>query len=76
MAGNRGTVMTRRISLAAAAIIGLALPSAAMAAEPYPTKPIRMVVTFPPGGQTDVVARAIQPFLEARLGQCAPPATG
>jgi tripartite-type tricarboxylate transporter receptor subunit TctC len=51
------------------AIIGLALPSAAIAADPYPVKPIRMVVTFPPGGQTDVVARAIQPFLEARLGQ-------
>jgi tripartite-type tricarboxylate transporter receptor subunit TctC len=65
MMAKRGAVMTR-ISLALA-IIGLALPSAV--AEPYPTKPIRMVVTFPPGGQTDVVARAIQPVLEARLGQ-------
>ena len=39
------------------------------AAEPWPVKPIRIVVTFPPGGQTDVVARLIQPYLEARLGQ-------
>ena len=41
----------------------------AAAAEPYPTKPIHIVVTFPPGGQTDVVARLIQPHLESRLGQ-------
>jgi tripartite-type tricarboxylate transporter receptor subunit TctC len=38
-------------------------------AEPWPVKPIRMIVTFPPGGQTDVVARIIQPYLESRLGQ-------
>src|SRR5215510_14702455 len=39
------------------------------AAEPWPVKPIRIVITFPPGGQTDVVARLIQPYLEAQLGQ-------
>src|SRR5215831_18368318 len=39
------------------------------AAEPWPVKPIRVVVTFPPGGQTDVVARLVQPYLETRLGQ-------
>ena len=59
----------RGLRLAAAAIIGLGLHAAAVAAEPYPAKPIRVVVTFPPGGQTDVVARAIQPYLENRLGQ-------
>jgi tripartite-type tricarboxylate transporter receptor subunit TctC len=52
----------------AMAIVGLGM-TAAVAAEPYPVKPVRVVVTFPPGGQTDVVARTIQPFLEARLGQ-------
>src|SRR5262249_52831265 len=50
-------------------ILAMGLPLAVHAAEPYPTKPIRIVVTFPPGGQTDVVARAIQPYLETRLGQ-------
>ncbi len=60
----------RGLRLAAAAIIGLGLhAAAAVAAEPYPAKPIRVVVTFPPGGQTDVVARTIQPYLEGRLGQ-------
>jgi tripartite-type tricarboxylate transporter receptor subunit TctC len=60
----------RGLRLAATAIVGLGLhAAAAVAAEPYPAKPIRVVVTFPPGGQTDVVARAIQPYLENRLGQ-------
>ncbi len=35
----------------------------------YPTKPIRMVVTFPPGGSTDAVIRLIEPRLNERLGQ-------
>jgi len=43
--------------------------TAAPAADAYPVKPIRLIVTFPPGGSTDVVARAIQPALEQRLGQ-------
>jgi tripartite-type tricarboxylate transporter receptor subunit TctC len=60
--------MMRAVRLAAAAVVGFGL-HAAVAAEPYPVKPIRIVVTFPPGGQTDVVARAIQPYLESRLGQ-------
>ncbi|MFL5048086.1 MAG: Bug family tripartite tricarboxylate transporter substrate binding protein [Xanthobacteraceae bacterium] len=62
------TPLNALIRLAIAAIMGFGC-HAAMAAEPYPTKPIRVVVTFPPGGQTDVVARLIQPHLEARLGQ-------
>ena len=61
--------MTGLVRLAATAIIGLGLHAAAMAAEPYPVKPIRVIVTFPPGGATDVVARVIQPHLERRLGQ-------
>ena len=35
----------------------------------YPTKPIRMVVTFPPGGSTDVVLRMLLPRLNDKLGQ-------
>lgn len=35
----------------------------------YPTKPIRMVVTFPPGGSTDVVVRMLVPRLTEKLGQ-------
>ncbi|HLK80643.1 MAG TPA: tripartite tricarboxylate transporter substrate binding protein [Xanthobacteraceae bacterium] len=39
------------------------------AADNYPSRPIRLIVTFPPGGSADVMARAIQPHLEHELGQ-------
>jgi len=51
-----------------AVTIVVALGCAAVA-EPYPTRPIRLIVTFPPGGSTDTMARALQPSLERTLGQ-------
>jgi tripartite-type tricarboxylate transporter receptor subunit TctC len=47
----------------------LALGSALACAQEYPSKPVRMVVGFPPGGGTDVVARIMQPRLSELLGQ-------
>ncbi len=44
----------------------LAMP--ALAAEWGPTKPLRFIVGFPPGGATDLVARILQPKLAASLG--------
>jgi tripartite-type tricarboxylate transporter receptor subunit TctC len=35
----------------------------------FPDRPIRLIVGFAPGGSADVVARAIQPIVEKRLGQ-------
>ncbi len=35
----------------------------------YPTKPIRYIVPFPPGGSSDLIARAIAPKMSERLGQ-------
>jgi tripartite-type tricarboxylate transporter receptor subunit TctC len=55
--------------VAAAAAIGLGLYAGTAVAQTFPVKPIRIIVTFPPGGQTDVVTRAIQPYLEKHLGQ-------
>lgn len=42
---------------------------AAVHAQPYPAKPVRLVVPFPPGGSTDLVARQITPTLGDFLGQ-------
>jgi tripartite-type tricarboxylate transporter receptor subunit TctC len=61
--------MARLAGRAAALMIGLAAATAAAAAEPYPARPIRLIVSFPPAGSTDVIARAIQPEVERRLGQ-------
>jgi tripartite-type tricarboxylate transporter receptor subunit TctC len=39
------------------------------AAQPYPSKPVRMIIPFPPGGSNDVIGRAIAVQLAQRLGQ-------
>jgi tripartite-type tricarboxylate transporter receptor subunit TctC len=43
--------------------------STALLGQDYPNKPIRMVVGFPPGGGTDVVARILAPRISELLGQ-------
>lgn len=41
----------------------------AQPASDFPHKPIRLVVTFPPGGSADAITRMLQPLLTPRLGQ-------
>ena len=45
------------------------LPAAGQPSLPYPTKAIRLVVPYPPGGSADVLARALGERLGASLGQ-------
>jgi tripartite-type tricarboxylate transporter receptor subunit TctC len=49
----------------------LALPALARhaAADAYPSRPIRLIVSVPAGGSPDVLARLLSPFLSERLGQ-------
>lgn len=58
-----------RLAAALCGFVAVAVPAAAGAAEWSPTKPVRMIVGFPPGGATDLVARILQPRLSAALGK-------
>src|SRR5258708_12741021 len=55
--------------LFAAALLLAALAAAAAEAQSYPTKAISLVVPFPAGGRTDLVAPAVAQFLKPELGQ-------
>lgn len=58
-------MLYRRSFLAASAAI--ALPAQAQA--PWPSKPIKLVVPYAPGGSTDVIGRVIAEYLGQRIGQ-------
>lgn len=54
--------------VAAACALAALVPAAAFA-QAYPNKPIKLIVSFAPGGLVDTIARAIQPQLVESLGQ-------
>ena len=56
-----------RRSLIAAALAGL--PLAAARSQDFPTRPVRVVVGFPPGGGTDLVARTLAQKVQGMFGQ-------
>lgn len=64
-----GVLSIRRVVLGLAAAV---LASAALA-QSYPTRPVRMILPFPPGGPTDITGRAIAQKLSERLGQSVVP---
>ncbi len=63
--------MRRRSLLAACclAVISSMLLAAGARAQGYPTKPIRFVVPYPPGGATDALVRPLAQFMSDALGQ-------
>lgn len=57
------------LSMATAAVLLAVLPAAAQDSSGWPAKPITMIVPFPPGNNTDNVARIVADALSVRLGQ-------
>jgi tripartite-type tricarboxylate transporter receptor subunit TctC len=59
----------RRTFVLLAGLVAMGIGFGAHAQTTYPAKPIKLVVPFPPGGATDLVARALGERLQARLGR-------
>jgi tripartite-type tricarboxylate transporter receptor subunit TctC len=55
--------------LATTILVAGVLISFAAGAQDYPSRPINLIIPFPPGGNTDLMARALQPELAKALGQ-------
>jgi len=59
---------TKAIAATLIAATGM-LAAASSAWSAFPDRSIRLIVSFPPGGSSDAMARIVQPFLEKKLGQ-------
>ena len=59
----------KRRSLVWASAVSFALGPAIALAQAYPVKPIRLIVPFPAGGATDILARALSQKLGEKIGQ-------
>ena len=59
----------RKLLYLAAGAAALPAVSRIGLAEVYPSRPVRLVVGFPAGGLTDILARLLSPWLSERLGQ-------
>ncbi len=65
---TRRALLTRTLALVGAVAASMALPHAAMA-QAFPTKPVRLVVTYPAGGSSDLMARITAQKLSEHWGQ-------
>ncbi|MCM2327977.1 MAG: tripartite tricarboxylate transporter substrate binding protein [Lysobacter sp.] len=61
--------MTLKHRSITALVASLAFAATTALAQTYPTKPVKLIVPFPPGGAVDVYARTVQPALAENLGQ-------
>lgn len=62
-------IIKKLLSCGALALATTVLPGTSFAADPYPSQPIKLVLPFAAGGQSDVIARIIAERLRPALGQ-------
>ncbi|HTO49846.1 MAG TPA: tripartite tricarboxylate transporter substrate binding protein [Burkholderiales bacterium] len=63
-----GNLLRNSLAVLLAIALGIQMPSSALA-QSYPTRPVRLIIPFPPGGSNDIVGRMIAAQLGDRLGQ-------
>jgi len=61
--------MLRRDVMILAGLAGLAAARGASAADAFPTRPVRLIIPFPPGGSADPIGRILASALDKHLGQ-------
>jgi tripartite-type tricarboxylate transporter receptor subunit TctC len=61
--------MHRSAACILAAALALPLPAAAQSADAYPSRPVKMIIPYAPGGATDIIARIVGVHLTKSLGQ-------
>ena len=61
--------LTRRTFVTGSAALLCAPPEKTEAQSSWPTRPIRIIVPYPPGGQTDGIARAFGDYLARQVGK-------
>jgi tripartite-type tricarboxylate transporter receptor subunit TctC len=62
-------MLTRLILMLVQALAAIVLSVGATLAQPWPSKPIRLVVGYTPGGGNDLIARIVAARLQEKLGQ-------
>ena len=66
---NSRSLWLKTFGITVALFAVLAISTAVLAAAPYPSKPVRLIVPMTPGGGTDIIARVIAAQLSERLGK-------
>lgn len=64
-----GALERRRLLLGTLAALAMTIPGQAAETSSWPSRPLRMIVPFPPGGPTDIVARVLAERMSRELGQ-------
>ena len=61
--------LSRRSLLATGIATAASWPGLAITQGAWPNRPVKILISFPPGGSSDFVGRAVAPFLTEQLGQ-------